>query len=128
MLNKHRVLFVAAIALALWSHGASAQSLPFGTTFGASKQNIIRLRDSANRLCLNLKGTVRQEAVNKEINDHVILAENICSKIIRVKACYFRSSRCVEFDIHSREKKEVLLGAMPRTPEFRFEYTEKQLF
>lgn len=122
-----RVWPVLGLLLATQGQAGFAQATG-SNAFGPAKDNIIRIRDTANRQCITLKGTVRPEIINKDISDHVILADNICPKIIRVKACYLHSKRCVEFDLHSREKKEVLLGTMPHSPDFRFEYTEKQLF
>ena len=95
------------------------------------RKNPIRLRDAANRECITIRGRVRAQAINKTIVDHYLDVTNICPKIIRVKACYVTSTRCVEFDVHSRERKEVLLGvatANPSTPFFRFDFTEKGLF
>jgi hypothetical protein len=122
---------VAAISTGLLSRHATAQSRYFNDGIEPDRKNPIRLRDAANRECITIKGRVRGQAINKTIVDHYLDVTNICPKIIRVKACYVTSTRCVEFDVRSRESKEVLLGvatANPSTPFFRFDFTEKSLF
>jgi hypothetical protein len=108
---------------------ATAQVRYLNDQIDPAHKNPIRLRDMANRPCVAIKGQVRQETVNTAMVDHYLAAENICPKMIHIKACYVTSNRCVEFDIRSREKKEVLLGMTtgnPSDPFFKFDFTEKE--
>ena len=125
----------AAVIVALWigllPWHAVAQSRYLNDGIEPDRKNPIRLRDAANRECITIRGRIRGQAINKTIVDHYLDVTNICPKIIRVKACYVTSTRCVEFDVRSRESKEVLLGVTttnPSTPFFRFDFTEKSLF
>jgi hypothetical protein len=125
------VALIVALSTGLLPQHAAGQSRYLNDGIEPDRKNPIRLRDAANRECITIKGRVRGQAINKTIVDHYLDVTNICPKIIRVKACYATSTRCVEFDIRSRESKEVLLGvttASPSTPFFRFDFTEKSLF
>lgn len=122
------VAIVACMASA--SASASAQDYSNGR-IDPNKKSIYRLRDIANRVCINIGGEARQGIVNTATVQHYLHAKNICPNIIHIKACYMKTERCVDFDMHSREEKTVLLGvttADPSAPFFTFDFTEKALF
>lgn len=91
-------------------------------------KNPLRVRDMANRPCVTIKGRMLQDKVNTTIVNHYLRAANSCPKVIKIKACYTQSTRCVEFTLHSLEHKEVLLGITNTSmPTLNFDFTEKQL-
>ena len=55
----------------------------------------------------------------------MILANNDCSQVIKLKVCYYQSQRCVPFAVPPYGRKEVVLGIMPAMKEFQFEYREQ---
>lgn len=125
-------LLLFAIGLLLVANPIYAQTRFTTGQIDPANKNPIRLRDIANRPCISIKGAIRTETINTAIVDQFVIAENICPKIIQIKACYSGTTRCVEFPVRSRERKEVLFGtttASSVTPAlFRFDFTEKSLF
>jgi hypothetical protein len=91
-------------------------------------KNPLRVRDMANRPCVSIKGRTMHDKVNTTIMTHYLNAANSCSNVIKIKACYTESTRCVEFTLHSMEHKEVLFGITNTSmPILNFDFTEKQL-
>jgi hypothetical protein len=89
----------------------------------------LRIRDIANRPCVTLRSTIRLRMISSASIDQNILAENACARHIVVKACYLDRLRCVQFDLHSHERKEVVLGtilATPFTTPFKFNFVERE--
>ena len=94
-------------------------------------KNPIRIRDIANRPCITIKGGSVPDKVRTNVVNHYLRAANGCPKVIKIKACYTQSTRCVEFTLRSMERKEVLLGTTTTTttsmPVLSFDFTEKQM-
>ncbi|AMN43621.1 hypothetical protein [Rhodoplanes sp. Z2-YC6860] len=91
-------------------------------------KNPLRVRDIANRPCVTVKGRMLIDKINTNIITHYLRAANSCPKVIKIKACYTQSTRCVEFTLHSLEKKEVLLGITNSSmPTLNFDFTEKEM-
>ena len=94
-------------------------------------KNPIRIRDIANRPCITIKGSSLPDKVRTNVVSHYLRAANGCPKVIKIKACYTQSTRCVEFTLRSLERKEVLLGTTTTTttsmPMLSFDFTEKEM-
>ena len=94
-------------------------------------KNPIRIRDIANRPCITIKGSSLPDKVRTNVVSHYLRATNGCPKVIKIKACYTQSTRCVEFTLRSLERKEVLLGTTTTTttsmPMLSFDFTEKEM-
>lgn len=91
-------------------------------------KNPLRVRDIANRPCVTVKGRMLIDKINTNLITHYLRAANSCPKVIKIKACYTQSTRCVEFTLHSLEKKEVLLGITNSSmPTLNFDFTEKEM-
>jgi len=132
---------VALIALAAISAPASAQdetSRPtlggvgvrapteVGPTFGPSSSNeILRHRSPIGIPCLAVSGFARPHVVNPNVYDHVIAAKNSCPQRITIKVCYYKSLDCIPMEVPGGERKEAVLGTLPATKDFRFEFREQ---
>lgn len=126
------IIVGATVGLVLsTSTPAAAQARYLNSQIDPERKNPVRIRDIANRDCITIKGQIRQEKINTAVVSHHLMTENVCPKMIRIKACYVDSTRCVEFDMGSRERKDILLGvttANATDPFFKFNFTEKALF
>jgi hypothetical protein len=136
----------AAVGLTCWlCHGTAAaqdaptpfdapsrptigRSMPSATTptFSPRGQtDILRHRDFAGKPCLTLSGTARPHLIDRKLYDHVIIASNACPQRIGVRVCYFRTDNCISMEVPGRQRKEAILGTLPSTQEFGFEFREK---
>jgi hypothetical protein len=125
------IVGVTVASVSFNSTVATAQVRYLNSQIDPERKNQMRIRDIANRECITIKGQIRQEKISTAVVSHHLMAENGCPKVIRIKACYVDSTRCVEFDMGSREKKDILLGvttANATDPFFKFNFTEKALF
>ena len=75
--------------------------------------------------CLLVQGESRHQAINIHMFDHVILAKNSCAENIRLEVCYYGSQRCIPMSVPGYSRREVVLGVMPATQDFRFEFKER---
>jgi len=75
--------------------------------------------------CVAVNGEARAQTINPRIIEHVIVAKNSCSQIIKMQVCYFQSDRCIPMTLSSYASAEVVLGIMPAMKEFRYEYREE---
>ena len=91
---------------------------------GSEHLEIMRHRDPSGKPCLAVYGFARTHSVNPSLYDHVVAANNRCTKLIKVKVCYYRSQQCIWLDVPSRGRKETVLGLMPSLSDFRFEFRE----
>lgn len=145
MMESMGRLPVIFIWLATLGNSASAQSgLPLGNssgpafggagvrapiappTFGASKgDEILRHRGPTGKPCLMVTGSARPHTVNRNLYDHVVTVTNSCAQRIALRICYYNSQDCIPIEIPGGERKEAVLGTLPSTRDFRFEYREK---
>jgi len=42
-----------------------------------------------------------------------------------MQVCYYQTQECIPMDIPGDETKEAILGTMPSTKDFRFDFREK---
>jgi hypothetical protein len=127
-MSKLRVRLLVIGAFAICASGALAQAPSADDQIDPTHKNPLRIRDIANRPCITIKGRMLQDKVNTTIVSHYLRASNSCPKVIKIKACYTQSTRCVEFTLHSLEQKEVLLGITNISmPVLNFDFTEKAM-
>jgi hypothetical protein len=108
--------------------GSSAIAQTADDQVDPAHKNPLRVRDIANRPCITVKGRMLIDKTNTNIISHYLRAANSCPKVIKIKACYTQSTRCVEFTLHSLERKEVLLGITNSSmPTLNFDFTEKEM-
>jgi len=77
------------------------------------------------KACLTVHGEADPQTINPTIFEHVIMADNSCSQFIKMQVCYYKSEHCVPMEVPAYARKQVVLGIMPATKEFRFEYREQ---
>ena len=95
-------------------------------TFGASAgTEILRHRNPAGRPCLAVDGFARPQTMNPNLYDHVISVTNSCAQRIGLKVCYYQTQECISMEVPGDEDKIAILGTMPSTKDFRFEFREK---
>jgi hypothetical protein len=75
--------------------------------------------------CVSVYGFARPYATNPNLFDHVIVASNGCTEVIRMRVCYYRTQDCIAMEIPSRGRKEALLGTLPAMKDFRYEFRER---
>jgi hypothetical protein len=103
-------------------NSAPAQTPRIGASGGSE---ILRHRDFTGKACLDVDGFARPHVVNNNLYDHVISAVNNCPRQISITVCYYQTDDCVRMDIPGNERKEAILGTMPSTKDFGFEFREK---
>lgn len=91
----------------------------------ATGHEILRHRDFAGRPCLAVGGFAEAHAIDPNLYDDVISVTNNCPERIAVQVCYYQSVDCILMDIPGQERKEAILGMLPSTKDFRFEFREK---
>jgi hypothetical protein len=82
-------------------------------------------RDPYGKPCVDVFGLSRPQTVNTKMFDQSVIAENHCSRLIKLKICYYGSLSCVPADVPPYGRKETLLGFFPTMKEFRYQYTEQ---
>jgi hypothetical protein len=75
--------------------------------------------------CVSMFGDARPQTMNPQIFDHMIVATNACSQVIKLKVCYYHSDHCIAVDMPAYSQKEAMLGIMPSMGGFRFEFREQ---
>jgi hypothetical protein len=75
--------------------------------------------------CVSVYGFARPYVTNPNLFDHVIVASNGCTEVIRMRVCYYRTQDCIAMEIPSRGRKEALLGTLPAMKDFRYEFRER---
>lgn len=94
-------------------------------TFGASAgAEILRHRGPTGKPCLVVSGLARAHTINPNLYDHVITVANSCAQRIAMRICYYRTQACIRVEIPGGERKEAILGTLPSTKDFRFEFRE----
>ncbi|MGE3149032.1 MAG: hypothetical protein AB7K04_08200, partial [Pseudorhodoplanes sp.] len=75
--------------------------------------------------CLTVQGYSRPQTVNPNIFEHVILANNSCSQLIKLQVCYYKNiNRCLPMAVSGGQKQELVLGIYPALRDFRYEFRE----
>jgi hypothetical protein len=146
MLVMKRLAFVAFCVSAIFSlaHAQDALSPSSGSsgatvggtlgirppaarpTFGASGGNDIqRHRDFTGKPCLGVGGYARSRTLTPNLYDNVIVVVNSCPQRIALQVCYYHSQDCIPVEVPGGERKEAILGTLPASKDFRFEFREK---
>ncbi|WP_155253326.1 hypothetical protein [Bradyrhizobium japonicum] len=123
-------LCVMAQFLVIPNAQAQMQRSGVGATFGVARPPSDDLSSRQHRgptgaICLRLSAASRALPNNDRLFNHWIYAENTCSDRIRVQVCYYGTRSCIEMDLGGRERKEAILGTLPSTKDFRYEYSER---
>jgi hypothetical protein len=106
--------------------GSSPRSPVQPPSFGPrGETEILRHRDLTGKPCLTVSGMPRPHIVNRKLYDHVITASNACPQRIAIRVCYYRTDDCIPMEIPGGQRKEAVLGTLPATKEFGFEFREK---
>lgn len=106
--------------------GVPAPSPRQGPSFSASSgSDMLRHRSPTGSPCLDVSGSARRHNIDANLYDHVITVMNNCAQRITIQVCYYNTEDCVPMEIPGGERKEAILGTMPATPDFRFEFREK---
>src|SRR5665213_2849257 len=92
---------------------------------GSDSPDVLRHRNPMGKACLNVYGYARPYATNPNLFDHVIVASNSCTQVIRMRVCYYRTQNCIAMEISSRGRKEAVLGTLPAMKDFRYEFRER---
>lgn len=96
------------------------------SSFGPrGETEILRHRDFAGKPCLTVSGTARPHSINRNLYDHVITASNACAQRITIRVCYYRTDECIPMEVPGGQRKEAILGTLPATKQFGFEFREK---
>jgi hypothetical protein len=101
---------------------AEVQTPSFAPSGG---EEILRHRDVYGKPCLLVKGLARAHRFSPNLYDHVIAVVNSCHQRIVIRVCYYNSQDCIPMEISGEERKEAILGTLPSTKDFRFEFREK---
>jgi hypothetical protein len=101
---------------------AEAQAPSFAPSGG---DEILRHRDVYGKPCLLVTGSARARRFSPNLYDHVIAVVNSCHHRIVIRVCYYHSQDCIPMEIPGEERKEAILGTLPSTKDFRFEFREK---
>jgi hypothetical protein len=109
------------------SYGGVGISAPADTPmFGASTgTQMLRHRSPTGSPCLEVGGFARAHTTVSNLYDHVIAVKNNCAQQISIQVCYYNTQNCLPVEIPGGERKEAILGTMPATRDFRFEFREK---
>src|SRR5712691_4485669 len=84
----------------------------------------IKSIDIYGKQCYTIQGVARNQTINPNIFDHVIIVKNQCFKNVKLKICYHKSDRCIEMSIPSRSTKESWLGSFPSMRFFQYDAKE----
>lgn len=99
-----------------------AQTPTFGASSGA---DMLRHRGPTGSPCLDVGGFARRHTSNSNLYDHVVAVKNSCAQSLTMQVCYYNTQDCLPMEIPGGERKEAILGTMPSTKEFRYEFREK---
>jgi hypothetical protein len=74
--------------------------------------------------CLTVNGEAQRETINPKLFEHMIIAQNDCSRRIKMQVCYYQSQHCVAMNVPPYGRQDLVLGIMPEMSGFRFEFRE----
>jgi hypothetical protein len=140
--NKLKVLLPAVIILVL--NGASiaqgAENMFFAppivggtgalstskdkTDFALATRTPQQHKTPTGKPCVIINGLSTPQIINPTIFEHVLIIQNVCSQPIRIRACYFQSTSCVNTVISGYTRRQQNLGIAPNAKDFRYSYTE----
>ena len=98
------------------------ETRPFEASGGTE---LLRHRHFTGKPCLEVSGSARAHHIDVSLYDHVITAVNACPQRIELRVCYYRTQDCIPMDVPGNSRKEAILGTLPSTKDFRFEFREK---
>lgn len=84
-----------------------------------------RHKDFTGKPCLMVGGFARRQTADPNLYDDVIEVENNCPQQIALQVCYYETDDCIPMDVPGDDRKESVLGILPSSMEFRFEFREK---
>lgn len=118
---------LAALVFVSSGKACQAQSLsPRLTMQGPAEASAASVpRDGLGRPCLDIEAAAREQTVNPNMFDHVVSIKNICPRLIKVKVCYFNSTRCSDEDVRAYKRLDVVLGSMRGVKFFKYTITQK---
>jgi hypothetical protein len=79
--------------------------------------------DATGRPCLNVHASAEKQTINTMIYNHILLLDNVCTKEIRLRACYYKTDSCQEITVRGNNRQRYVFGVFT-TPDFRFSYRE----
>lgn len=93
---------------------------------GPAEQNSAPvIRDALGRPCLSVEAAARSHVVNADLVDHIVSIKNSCSRLIKIKLCYYGSDRCREVNLLAYKREDVILGTMTKVRQFRYTISQK---
>ncbi|WP_375161702.1 hypothetical protein [Bradyrhizobium sp. RDT46] len=122
----HRIcVALVLVSIQLFS-AAHAQATKPGFTMqgSADTSDSPVIRDAANRPCLNVEAAAKGHNSNGELMDHIVSVKNNCSRMIRIKICYYRSDHCKEATVYGYQRVDTILGMMKMST-FRYSLSQK---
>lgn len=127
--SNHLVRALLCFGLLFASENALAQADPgkfrFQLQEPAEDAGSAAVRDAFNRPCLESVGVASAHVVNPDLIDHLVKLENRCSRMLKLKICYFTDDRCKTLNLGAYMKEEVFLGAMMKVTRFKFYIFQK---
>jgi hypothetical protein len=124
-----RSLLILGIALLVSFRAASAQStLPppkFTLQGGPEQADALWMKDSLGRPCLDIEAAARPHVVDPQVLDHVVSVKSNCSRLFKIKVCYYGSDRCVPMDISAYKRVDAVLGTMKGISSFRYSVLQR---
>src|SRR5262245_40497706 len=90
-----------ALGLAIAYGGSAAAQVPRSATPGGLDLN--------GKPCVKLQGTSRRHTINPKLFDHIVVADNHCAQLVKLRICYSNSDQCVLVDVPSYGRKEAVL-------------------
>jgi hypothetical protein len=82
-------------------------------------------RNPLGKPCLSIEAASKRHVINPDVFDHVVSVYNTCSKLIKLRICYFKSDHCIDVEVSGQQRKDVVLGIYPNMQYFRYSYQEK---
>jgi hypothetical protein len=79
--------------------------------------------DSAGTICLTVSPYPRNQTINANIFDQMLILDNRCGAEIRIRACYLNTSSCKVMSVGGYKRVEQTLGIFS-SPYFQFSYRE----
>jgi hypothetical protein len=94
------------------------------STIGGEGRDIRKHLNPIGKPCLVVGGEAKPQTINTNIFEHVIVANNSCSQVIKLQVCYYKSDHCAPMMVPAYSRSHVVLGIMPTMRDFRYEYRE----
>ncbi|MET4802884.1 hypothetical protein [Bradyrhizobium sp. LB11.1] len=124
-----RLVLLTCMVLALTLiHDLPAYAQSAGPAFrmqgAADTSDTPVIRDAANRPCLDVEAAAKGHVMNGELMDHIVSVKNNCSRMIRVKVCYYNSDHCNNATVYGYQRVDIILGMMKMST-FRYSLSQK---